>query len=125
MNLPNLWEILVLTRRSETRKKALPRYKATGVFISKFYHFEPWTPEGQKALKEVNHYHLQAALHQRLLTRAERKAKAKEILANLPEEEKIPKHPLDVVLSENIELLKVTRFKDTQFDVYEEYVNSE
>ena len=94
----------------------------TGKHIHQFYTHLPWTSEGQKVFQTVNHYHLQAAMSQRLMSKAERSAKAKEVLSNLPLEDKIPPHPLDQVLFDNLDLLKETRFKGRKFHLYEKYV---
>jgi len=125
MNIPNLWEVLVLTGQSETRKKAFPRYVSTAKHIFQFYNFEPWTKEAQEVFRVVNNYHLQAALKQRSMTRSERSARARQVLENLPPEEKLPPHPLDSVLAENIRFLRETTFKDFKFEVYHRYAASE
>ena len=48
----------------------------TGKHIHQFYTHLPWTGEGQKVFQTVNHYHLQAAMSQRLMSKAEHSAKA-------------------------------------------------
>ena len=118
-------EILVLTGRSDTPKKASKRYFQTGSFIFKFYQHLPWTDEGHRLFSRVNGYHLGAASSQRLLTRAERRLRAKEVLDNLPMEDKPSPDRLDAILFQNLELLKQTMFKDVQFPIFDKYSRSE
>ena len=113
-----LREILTLTGRTNTVKSASKRYFMTGKNIHLFYTTLPWTEEGQKVFNIVNNYHLQAALSSRTLSRHERHERASGALENLKPEEKLPCHPLDQVLFDNLALLKDTQFKDRKFELY-------
>ena len=125
MAVKNLCEVLVLTRRSETPQKAQHRYRATGSFISKWYDELPWTESGHQLFEVVNGYHKSAADQFRSLTRSERQKKAKEILDAIPGNERVPDHPLDDVLLENVRILRDTKFKDVKFHIFERYLKSD
>ena len=112
-------EILVLTRRSETKRKALPRYYDTARLLHAFTRLKPWDDKGRKVMEKITAYHREAATKFGPMTRAERQEGVQKVLAKVPRQEATPHHPLDDVVFENLQILKNTTYKDRKFELFE------
>jgi hypothetical protein len=94
-------DALVLTKKSETRKKAFWRYLDTGYYMSQWMTGPPpW--ENDTIFRLVNGYHLAAAKNLCSMTKCERHQAAIDVIATLPSEDRIDLNELDKVRLTNI-----------------------
>ena len=115
-------DILVLTQKTETKKKAFYRYIDTGYFMARWLLGPPpW--ENEQMYKIVNGYHKSAANKMRNLSKNQRQDKADELIAHLEAEEKmLTNDPLDQAM-----LASVRGHPNSQrnHEIHEEYIKSE
>lgn len=125
LSVSNLCDVLVLTQKSETKKKAFFRYIDTGYYMSRFLQGPaPW--ENDNIFHIVNQYHSKAAEMARKMTKNQRHQAAKDKLEQLKAEDKIPLNDeFDQALMSDLEYYKTRVFQSTSFPIFDKYMRSD
>lgn len=115
-------DILVLTQKTETKKKAFYRYIDTGYFMARWLLGPaPW--EDDSMYKIVNGYHKSAANQMRKMSKNQRQDQADKIISQLEATDRMPTNdPLDQALLESVRTHPNAK---RNHEIYEEYIKNE